>query len=224
MIVKEKVIQGSEEWFKLRNGRPTASQFKKILTPGGALSKSSVKYMDELIAECFFPDFVEFEGTRHTDRGNELEPEAREAFESLTGLTATEVGFCTREDEVVGCSPDALIPDETGEWISGLEIKCPAPKTHVGYVRQHAEAIRLGVKWFPSEYKLQVHGGMAVTGLNTWHFFSYCPGLSPVHIRVKRDQFTETLSESLSDFLTDYVAMCKSLIPKLQLTETEGDE
>ena len=214
MIVKEQVIQGSEEWLALRRGRPTASQFSRILTPKGALSKSSAKYMDELIAECFFPELVEFAGTQWTDRGAELEPEARDAFTALTGHKVTEVGFVTRDDRVVGCSPDGLICDTKGKYIAGIEIKCPAPKTHVGYVRQHAEA---GSNWFPSEHKLQVHGGMAVTGLDKWHFFSYCPGLSPLHLTVERDHFTDVLSQSLDAFVIDYGRLREALVPKLQV-------
>lgn len=219
MIVKEHVVQGSEEWFALRKGRPTASQFSKILTPTGALSKTSVKYMDELIAECFFPDHVEFEGNRHTDRGNELEPEAREAFVNVTGHSIQEVGFCTRDDGVVGCSPDGLIESPDGKYMAGLEIKCPAPKTHVGHLREYHEAKGLGCSWFPSEHRVQVHGGMAVTELKEWHFFSYCPGLQSLHIVVKHDHYTDTLSKSLDAFLIDYGKLREALIPKLQLTD-----
>ena len=217
MIVKEHVRQGSEEWFALRRGRPTASQFSRILTPKGAASKSRFKYMDELIAECFFPEHVDFEGNKHTDRGEELEPEARDALRELTGLKIQGVGFVTRDDGIVGCSPDSLVTSPSGNYIAGIEIKCPAPKTHVTYMREHHEAQELGVRWFPSEHNVQVHGGMAVTGLNEWHFFSYCPGIAPLHILVERDHYTETLSETLDEFLVEYAELRTKLIPKLQV-------
>lgn len=105
MIDKEKVIQDSEEWFELRLGRPTASRFSGILTPKrGYLSASRWKDMDELIAETFTrpKDMVlsDFEGNKHTDRGTELEPEAREAFCELTNLDVRQVGFVTRGEEL----------------------------------------------------------------------------------------------------------------------------
>ena len=208
MIIKESVEQGSEEWLALRRGRPTASQFGRILTPARAeLSKSRFEYMDELIAECFFPEFVEFEGNKWTDRGNELEPEAREAFGYQTKLNLWQVGFCTRDDGVVGCSPDSLIVDEHGKVVSGLEIKCPAPKKHVTYKR-------LGK--LPNEYKAQVHGSMAVTGVDEWHFYSYAPGVQPLHLVVDRDDYTQKLTDALDEFLIEYAAARESLIPQLQ--------
>ena len=45
------VEQGSEAWFKLRLGVPSASRFKDLLTPTGKPSMSSEKYMHELLAE-----------------------------------------------------------------------------------------------------------------------------------------------------------------------------
>ena len=110
MIIHEKVIQGSDAWFALRRGRPTASRFKDIITAQkGDLSKSSPAYIAELIGECFVPDWIDFAGNKFTDRGTELEPVARKAFEEHTGDKTTEVGFVTRADEVVGCSPDGLV-------------------------------------------------------------------------------------------------------------------
>jgi putative phage-type endonuclease len=209
VIVKEHMEQGSEEWFAVRRGRPTASQFKRILTAKKcALAAGRFEYMDELIAECFFPEFVEFEGNKWTDRGNELEPVARESFESISGADVHQVGFCTRNDELVGCSPDGLIVDTGGDYVSGLEIKCPAPRKHVQYIRKGE---------LPDEYKAQVHGGMAVTGLNEWHFFSFCPGVQPLWLPVQRDDFTETLSEALDTFIAEYAVTREELLPMLQL-------
>lgn len=216
MIVKEQMQQGSEEWFAVRRGRPTASNFKRIITPKtGELSASRIAYIDELIAECFFPDHVEFEGNRWTDRGNELEPIARDSFEAITGADVAEVGFCVRSDELVGCSPDGLIRDADGEYIAGLEIKCPTPKTHVKYVRKGE---------LPDEYKTQVHGGMAVTGLDTWHFFSFAPGVQPLWLIVERDDYTEKLSQALDSFIIEYADTRNDLMDRLQLpTATESE-
>ena len=166
--------------------------------------------MDELISECFFPELTVFEGSFWTDRGEELEPIARNKFREMTGLAVKEVGFITRDDEIVGCSPDGLIVDESGKWIAGLEMKCPAPKTHVQYVRE-------GV--LPDAYKAQVHGSMAVTGLDRWHFFSYCPRVQPFHLVVERDEYTERLSKALDQFLIEYQKMMYEVRPKLELPE-----
>jgi hypothetical protein len=228
MIIHEKVIQGSDAWFALRRGRPSASRFKDIITAAkGDLSKSAPAYIAELIGECFVPDWIDFAGNKFTDRGTELEPIARKAFEEHTGYKTTEVGFVTRADEVVGCSPDGLILrngkelerdaiyDEEGRITNGadlfnwgVEIKCPSPKVHVGWVMAGK---------LPDEHSQQVHGSMAVTGLNSWHFFSFFPGLQPFHIIVYRDAYTAKLSASLDDFLIQYAAARSAVIPKLSL-------
>ena len=207
-------IQQSEEWFSIRKGRPTASQFKKIITPAkGELSKQASGYIIELIAECFCPTYAAFIGNNWTDRGNELEPEARKAFEDHTGLFVEQVGFVTQGDNgawkhAVGCSPDGLLKDDSGEYVAGLEIKCPSPATHVEYVLN-------GV--LPDEYKPQVHGSLAVTGLPRWHFWSYYPGMQPLHVIVERDAYTDKLTAALDKFLIDYGAAREKAIPKLQI-------
>jgi hypothetical protein len=207
-------LQGSPEWHRLRAGKPTASNFDKIITAvKGDLSKQCEPYILELIAGCFCPDFVAWAGNKFTDRGKELEPEARLAFSNHTGFQLEEVGFITRDDGVIGCSPDSLIIDG-GVHIAGLEIKCPMPSTHVGY-------FDAGV--LPSDYKQQVHGSMAVTGLNRWHFWSYCPGMQPFHLIVERDDYTAKLSAALDVFLGMYKAKYDALAPRLQV-KAEGGE
>ena len=45
--------QGSQAWHEARLGIPTASCFKRLLTPAGKLSKSTGPYMAELLSEQF---------------------------------------------------------------------------------------------------------------------------------------------------------------------------
>ena len=208
--------QGSEDWENIRRGRPTASRFADIVTAAkGELSKSASGYIHELIAESFVTDQASaFTGTSWMDRGRELEPEARIAFGSHTGLDVTECGFITRDDLVVGCSPDGLILDPVSlDPLAGLEMKCPAPKKHV-------EIVAAGV--LPLDYRQQVHGGMVVTGLNEWHFWSYCPGMRPFHIITCRDEYTARLEVAIDQFLIDYAAAREALIPKLKLSSPHG--
>jgi len=206
------IIQNSEEWFAMRKGRPTASQFKRIITPAkGDYSKSATEYMIDLVAECYCPTYVEFVGNVWTDRGTELEPEARDAFREHTGLEVDEVGFATRDDGIVGCSPDGLVKAD-GKYVAGLEIKCPAPRNHVA-------AVYSGT--LPDEYKAQVHGGMAVTGLDAWHFWSYYPGMKPLHLLIERDEYTAKVEAALDRFWEEYAVLRLELNPKLTLEVTE---
>jgi putative phage-type endonuclease len=208
------LVQGTDEWLQIRKGHPTASRFSDIITAAkGDLSKSSAGYIRELIGECFCPEFQYFTGNKFTERGKELEPEAREAFAVETGLTVTQVGFCLSDDGVSGCSPDGLISAD-GKYVAGVEIKCPSPKVHVGYVLD-------GV--LPEDYKQQVHGSMAVTGLNEWHFWSYFPGMRHFHLIVKRDEYTEKLATSLAAFVEQYKAAHAVAIPRLRIGKAAAE-
>ena len=112
--------------------------------------------------------------SEHMARGNELEPEARDYYELMTGNTVVEVGFILDDSEEFGCSPDGLVGED-----SGLEIKCPAPKTMVSYLRDP----QVGVK----KYWQQIQGCMWITKRDWWDFFAYHPEMPHVLVRVERD-------------------------------------
>lgn len=200
--------QGSEQWFAVRSGRPTASEFSRIITATGKDSSQWEGYAIELCAECLPPHEVKFEGNYHTDRGNELEPEARDLFALQMGLGVQEVGFITRDDEIAGCSPDGLVYNEGSEEpLAGLEIKCPTKKNH---------AMDLIAGKLPDKHKQQVHGALAVTGLHYWYFVSYCRGLKPLIVRVERDAYTEKVGYALDRFLIYYEQKRKEVMPILK--------
>jgi len=201
--------QGTPEWLQARCGRPTASRFSDIITAAkGDLSKSAKGYIRELIGQTFCPEWSYIFKSADMQRGNDLEPEARESFAKATGLTVAQVGFCIRDDGITGCSPDGLITDAAGEYMAGLEIKCPSPKVHIGYVLDGG---------LPDDYKQQVHGSMAVTGLTEWHFWSFFPGMKPHHVIVHWDDYTEKLAASLDAFVADYKAARYLALPLLQI-------
>jgi hypothetical protein len=203
--------QSSEAWEAIRRGKVTASRFSDIVTPAKCeVSKSATGLIYELIAETIEtdapPDFI---GNRWTDRGLELENEAADAFAAQTGLELIPVGFVTQDNGVVGCSPDRFIIDPvTLEPVSGLEMKCPAPKEHVATVAGGC---------LPDKHRAQVHGGMVVTGFSEWWFESFCPGMQPFILKVERDDYTEKLTVALADFVIRYAAARAALIPQLLL-------
>lgn len=203
------VIQGSEEWLRVRTGIPTASRISEIITPAkGEYSKSAEKYAIELIADSMGTDQPpEFAGNKWTDRGTELEPLAREALEQHTGEKVMTVGFITSCEDMVGCSPDGMKLDSVGmDYVRGCEIKCPGPKKHV-------QTFLGGV--LPDDYRVQVHASMVITGLDEWEFFSWCPGIRPFHIIVRRDEFTAKVEAAMSRFLIEYMELRRKLMPLL---------
>lgn len=194
MIIVE-CEQRTPEWYEARLGVVTASELDRILTPV-ELKKSTqaAAYRYRLLAEWLTgkPHESYSEG-EWMKRGTELEDEARRYYEALTDKELRQVGFVYHDDtKLVGCSPDA-IEERNGKIVGGLEIKVPAPGTHVSYLL----ADRL-----PREYILQVQGQMFVTGAGTWDWLSYHPDMKPVLLTVKRDErIIDALQLALDDFL-----------------------
>ena len=186
--------QGSPEWFSARLGVPSASEFDSIITPKkGELAAAHETYIDRLIDEAIRVDAKrKFQGNADTDRGHELEPEARELYAFMRDVEPQTVGFVLRDDGAAGCSPDALIGK-----VGGLEIKCPDGPQHVGYLRAGA---------LPDKYKPQVHGNLLITGRDWWDFMSYCPGHKPLIVRVVPDEFTQKLAKHLDFFVKKLAA------------------
>jgi hypothetical protein len=191
------VEQRSEAWFSARRGLPTCSRFDSILTPRNAAPSSGQQTLiNELIAESILPPELGSIKPQFTnddiERGMILEAEARCAYdmEFAKGQPVTQVGFVLHESGLFGGSPDALVGED-----GGVEIKCPAPATHIGYIRK-------GV--LPDAYRCQVHGYLIVTGRPYWDFFSYARAFQPFHLRVTRDDFTDKLESELNAFCIRY--------------------
>jgi len=150
-----------------------------------------------------------FEYNIPVQRGNALEPHAREYYQQRTGFAVTEVGFIESDFGGFGCSPDGLIGQDVGEgfepdWNHGIEIKCPMPETHLAWLDD-------GV--LPSIHELQVHACMAVTGLDRWDFLSFCPGHRSLLIEVCRSETTDRLEAGL-----------KTLVAERKKMEAKGAE
>lgn len=166
--------QGSDEWISARLGIPSASMYGKIITTQGKWSTQADTYINQLVAEKLTGEQTPFYQNEHMARGTELEPDARKMYEFIKDVEVQEVGFCLHDTLEAGASPDGLIGED-----GGLEIKCPAPATHVEYLR--------GGK-LPSKYKQQVMGCLWITGREWWDFMSYHPSMKPLIVRVERDE------------------------------------
>jgi hypothetical protein len=134
-----------------------------------------------------------FEYNIPVQRGNALEPHAREYYQQRTGFEVIEVGFIESDFGGFGCSPDGLISDT-----HGLEIKCPMPETHLAWLDD-------GV--LPGIHELQVHACMAVTGLDRWDFLSFCPGQPSLLLEVHRSELTERLESGLKVLVMEKAKM-----------------
>lgn len=184
------VEQGSPEWHQARAGIPTASQLSRIVTQSGALSKSATanKYLSELIAESAFGvDTEEGPDTFWTRRGIEMEPKAVAWYEFQRDVSVDRVGFVLHDELPVGCSPDFLVSDD-----GGGEIKCPAPKTHIGYLLGHDD----------DAYKVQVQSSLWITGREWWDRIFYGPDLPKNIRRFERDEaFIAKIDAAVREFV-----------------------
>jgi putative phage-type endonuclease len=204
-VIIETFAQGSQEWLSARLGIPTASQFDKIITATGKPSSQADGYMCKLVAEYLTGESEPFFANQWVERGNLLEPEARQAYEFYSDYEVEEVGIVYLNDQrLVAGSPDGLIK---GEKI-GLEIKCPAPHTHVANVLSGA---------MPSQYKQQVQGNIWICEADHWDFMSYHPHISPLIVRIDRDdKYIKTLAELMDEF-TDRMLAAREKLSLLQV-------
>lgn len=186
------IEQGSDEWFAARCGVVTASNFKAIMT-GGA-GKTRLNYMrrlrDEIITGRPTPQSYQ---SAAMQRGCDLEPEARKAYEHASKYNVCEVGIVyLNENKRIAASPDGLIANN-----GGLEIKCPLPHNHTKYVHEAC---------VPKQYVPQVQGNLWVTGREWWDFVSFAPEIAnDSHLMICRAYRDETYIKILRENVLRFV-------------------
>ena len=179
MIIHNDLVQGSADWHQVRLGIPTGSKFKDLITSTGAPSKSMATYAANLAGDLYAGKSLDsFEGNQWTDRGTELEAEARALYQFDTGNDVVEVGFITPDSGLYGVSPDGLIGDD------GLvEFKCLKTSNHIAaliYYNKHKKS--------PTTYIQQVQGQMMVAEREWCDLVFYHPDLPMLVIRNEPDQ------------------------------------
>ena len=188
------VEQGSRAWIEARLGIPTASEFSRIVTPGGELSASRDEYIGTLLAEWALGEQdAEFQN-EWVERGKLLEPEARDYYRFHRDADVATVGFVYRdEDKLVGCSPDGLVGDD-----GLIELKCPKPGTHLRWLS--------GGK-VPRQHMIQVQGQLWVSGRAWVDFMSYHPGLPPLIVRSEPgEKMQAAFDEAIPAFIAELMA------------------
>lgn len=199
MPIHHKVEPRSQEWFLLRLGKPTASEFHKIVTPTGKLSKQAEDYAHSLMAELMLGKPLDKPETEWMIRGQELEDKAIESYEFATNRETSPGGFIETDDAAYGCSPDRLVGED-----GILEMKCPAPNTHVGYLD---DPISMWIAKQP-----QVQGQMLISGRAWVDLVSYHPELPLLVYRVKRDEkYIDILRVALAAFRQQLITMRANL-------------
>jgi hypothetical protein len=183
MIERFDCEQCSPEWFAVRLGIPTTSEFHTVLAKGQGIVRKT--YMLKLAGEILTGEQAQSYSNDHMDRGKAMEAEARTLYAFMYDADTESVGFLRNGRK--GWSPDSLIGDN-----GGLEIKTALP---------HILIDKLLKDDFPPEHKAQVQGGLWV-GEREWiDLVIYWPKLPLFVKRAYRDDvYIKTLSDEVTRF------------------------
>ena len=190
------IEQRSEEWFKARLGKITASSVADVLAKtktgvsasrGNYLIKLAIQRVTGQIEESYTNDAMQW--------GIDNEDQARVAYEVASGNFVDQVGFVDHEIiDWFGCSPDGLVNND------GLvEIKCPNSATHWEYFK---------TKEVPKKYFIQMQAQMSCTNRKWCDFVSFDPRMPEksqlLIIRVPRDNtFIGIMETEVMEFLME---------------------
>lgn len=180
--------QGSAEWFDLRKGIPTSSEFECLMKrgrDGKTPSATRRTYMLQLAGEVLTGEPPEGFFSIYTERGKQLEPEARDLYAMLTDTVPEQIGFITNHG--AGSSTDSLIGD------SGiLEIKTKKPALLVDAIDNDT---------FLEDHQAQCQGALWVADREWIDLTLYWPGLPPFIKRAYRDEtYIADLAKAVAAF------------------------
>ena len=164
--------QGSDEWFAIRSGIPTASCFSIVMAQGknGDASVTRARYKRVLAGEILTGRPGEGSKkivTAAMQRGTDMEAEAFAYYESRHFHSVRRIGFMRRRlpsGRWAGCSPDGLIGHH-----KGLEIKTMQPDLLIERLEKGAG--------MPPEHMAQVQGTMWIGDLEEMDVLLFYSGM-----------------------------------------------
>jgi putative phage-type endonuclease len=190
------IEQRTEEWFKQRLGKVTASKIADVIakTKTG-VSASRENYSTQLTLERLTGQQAEFYTNAAMEWGTATEPQARTAYEVYREVLVDEVGFIDHPTIAMsGASPDGFVGDD------GLvEIKCPESKTQMDTLLNQK---------VPTKYMPQMQWQMACTGRKWCDFVSYDPRM-PQNLQIfvqrveRNDLYIKMLEDEVMTFLEE---------------------
>lgn len=213
--------QRTPEWFKERCGKITASRIGAVLAKPRRGSESSLtrdNYRAQLVLERMTG--IERESgyqSKAMERGVELEPEARAAYDTRYDVMVEPVGFVQHPRiKSAGCSPDGFVGDK-----GMVQIKCPYPATHIEW------RTKGGV---PAEHRKQMAMELSCCPERDWSdFASYCPDM-PDRFRLFTARMTRESAKDIIEEIEREVlkldAEVEATIKRLEEEELyiQGDE
>lgn len=188
--IKLDIEQRTPEWLELHLGRPTGSQFHRVVTKKGNLATETAKtYKWQLLSERIFgvsfaPKIDMIPAVRH---GVEYEGPAREDLIKRLGRPVERGGVVMSADKRLLVSPDGWVGD------TPVEIKCPQLP---GQLKNLIED--------PRDHWPQLQGQIMLSQADWLFFWSWHPCTPPRLLQVQRDQtFCNQLNYELRQFCDD---------------------
>lgn len=204
------MIQGSDEWHLSRMGKVGASRVKDVMAQGrgGAPSATRKNYMMQLLCERLTGTKEEGFTSAAMQRGTDLEPIARSAYEVDKSVMVVEVGSIPHPS-IAGfaASPDGLVGN------AGLvEIKNPNTAQHI--------AVMQSGKHDP-QYEWQMLAQMSCTNRDWVDFVSFDDRLPEqlqyVCYRFERDSNRIIAMESaVREFLEELAELERDMRERIQ--------
>lgn len=200
--------QRTDEWFKARLGKVTASKIHDIMikTKVGE-STYKTKYRLQLVTERLTGKVVPMFMNDAMKHGVEYEDEAKLEYANrnklLVGTDLTDVGMIDHPRiDMCGASPDGMVGDK-----GLIEIKCPQPITHTTTIETSE---------IHKRYIHQMQWQMSCTGREWCDFVSYHPDfpddLKLFIKRVPRDnELIARLEEEVSTFVQEVEYKIKTI-------------
>lgn len=198
--------QRSEEWFKARLGKVTASRVADVLAKiKSGESASRRNYKIQLVSERLTGEKQETYINQAMQDGIDREFYARERYVQQHG-EVEEVGFIQHPTLEAGASPDGLVGDD-----GLIEIKCPLGTTHTE---------TLMTQEVPSKYIPQIQFQLLCTGRKWCDFISYNP-MFPEHLQlfVKRVDADPVYQKELEVEVSKFLDEVNDVINKLKEIE-----
>ena len=202
-IFHDDIMQGTDEWYNIRLGKLTASDFHVML----GKSQTKTDKLWEIIAERLTGDTDQEPFTGFAaERGKILEAEARRMYSAINDCGVRETGFVEPDEDnpwygFVGSSPDGLIGED-----GGLEIKCYYAKNFLQYTEPVEGGGRV-ITYIKPEVKTQIQFNLMITGRKWWDLMYYHPRFPVAIQRIEPDA---ELQEKIGQAINECIEFIKS--------------
>lgn len=201
--------QNTDDWYKIRIGKFTATNAYTIYKGGQGLNILIVQKLAEKLSNVLPVEI----NTPAMGWGHEQEEVAAELYSQETGAECSKVGFI-EVGRYFGVSPDRVIFNKKGKIIKAVEIKCPQDTNFVKYILDILEKGEMGIN---PEHYAQMQAQMYAMNTKETDYVVYNPHFKKelFYINVKRsDEFISIFKTKLKNAIEDLKKKEKLLLKK----------